>query len=109
MSWEVIPFPVQESSSKQWGEILHDAVSKVQEAENNTPPSFIFKSWKERFVMNPAELSQYMIDLRAYVADSAKYVQEHTGLLEAANDNKISNTISEVANNNHPPRVQEAA
>jgi len=54
-------------------------VVKAEEGENTLQaPTFEIKSWRERYIMSPAELSQYMIDLRGYYAEKARYAQQHT-------------------------------
>jgi len=41
-------------------------------------PTFEFKKWFEIHKMKPGERCQYMIDLRDYYAEKARYAQQHT-------------------------------
>lgn len=91
---EVIQLAAQPiSPQSEWWELLYDAKEKIENKEElNAEPTFEFKWVFQRMNMTAAELSQYMIDQRAYFADKARYAQEHTWVLQyvgqtAANDN----------------------
>jgi len=82
---EVIQFNQQSNSQSDWWELLQDATIKVGTEENALQaPTFEFKKWFEIHKMKPGERCQYMIDLRDYYAEKARYAQQHTWMLEYA-------------------------
>lgn len=105
-------------SSESWKGLLYDAVDKMDVASEVQEQINATESFMERFFgvsfwrLNPWERVKIM-DMRRhpeeYMDVEALPILKRVENIVPTNYNKNPNPVTEVANNNHPPRLKKAA